>query len=90
VALQTFDEYLDDVLAAAKAIRTARDASAAIMARHTANDVGSLTEEEFGSTRKLTKVQYDALTVSFVNLETFWGVSGNGTNIERSLTENLG
>ena len=85
MALQTFDEYLQDCLKAAESIRTATEEAAAIVARHTANDMGAVTDF-IG--RPITEAQYDGLITVFGNMTGFWGSPGfNGGPIEAALTE---
>jgi hypothetical protein len=79
----TFDDYLDDLAETLKTIRTAKEQGGALLARHIAQDMGSVTDF---TGRRMTEAQYDAAITTLGNLDTFWS-SGNGTNIEAVLTE---
>lgn len=85
MAYQTFDEYLQDCLEAALAIRTANELCGAIIARHVAQDMGAVTDF---TGRPITEAQYDGLITVFGNMAGFWGSPGfNGGPIEAALTE---
>lgn len=86
MAIQTFNNYLEEVGGAAQDLRNALIRLEGILDRHNSSDFSSLTTNNF-SGRPVTKAQYDALMVTIGNLVTVWYPAGNGTNIEAYLTE---
>ena len=86
MATFTFDQYLNDVGGAAQELQKARDRLEALLSRHNSAAFSSLVDTDFID-RTVTKVQYDALMVTFNDLVNIWWLAGHGTNTEAYLTE---
>lgn len=89
MATFTFDRYLTDIGGAAQDLQKARDRLEALLSRHNSAAFSSLVDADFAG-QLITKVQYDALMVTFNDLVEVWWISGHGTNIESYLTERPG
>ena len=86
MAIQTFDNYLQELGGAAQELRDALIRLDGLLDRHNSAAFSTLVAGNFAG-RTVTKVQYDALMVTVNDLLNVWYPAGHGTNIEAYMTE---